>query len=148
MSDRPHLPLHRDDERKYKRRGRKVEPKPLPQRDVGAHGAALLSQLAAALVRTAPGQAADAGANAALDIASPSLADAEQLAKGASAYVDRADKSAVLYFPDSTAKTFRRKLERYSTETTKEGYRVTTRSWLRSTMFGGPLLKISQTSGT
>lgn len=112
---RPHLTLPREPARPYRRRKQKIEPRPLPQRAPATHSQALLGQLDAALA-PAPG-AADAtsalGANAAIDLAAGITADAVQLSKGAAAYVDASEHSAVVYFPDPEAKTLRLKLAQY-----------------------------------
>lgn len=112
---RPHLSLPREPARPYRRRKQKIDPKPLPQRAPAAHSQTLLGQLDAALA-TAP-VAADGtpafGANAAIDLAGGITADAVQLSKGAAAYVDAGERSAVVYFPDAEATTLRRKLNQY-----------------------------------
>jgi hypothetical protein len=73
----------------------------------------LLGQLDAALSAPLVGPGAPLGASAALDLAPGTVPDAVQLAKGAAAYVDAGERSAVVYFPDADAKTLRRKLRQY-----------------------------------
>ncbi|MDQ2761473.1 MAG: S8 family serine peptidase [Actinomycetota bacterium] len=67
----------------------------------------------AALVPTPPGAEPGLGANAAIDLAPGVVSDPVQLAKGAAAYVDAGEHAAVVYFPDSEAKTLRGKLSQY-----------------------------------
>jgi hypothetical protein len=112
---RPHLDLAREAARPYRRRGQKIEPRPLPQRSPSAHSQTLLGQLDAALgaASSAPRAQAAQGANAAIDLAPGVVPDPVQLAKGTAAYVDAWEHAAVAYFPDSEAKTLRRKLSQY-----------------------------------
>lgn len=53
------------------------------------------------------------GASAAVDMPKGLSPDPVQLAKGAAAYVDAGEQSAVLFFPDPSAKTLRGKLGKY-----------------------------------
>ena len=116
-----------------------MEPQPLPERDRVEHGSTLLAELQSALGPSAvtADEPPAVGANAALDLASPGLVDTVQLSKGAAAYVDSAEASAVLFFEDPSARTFRRKLERYA-----DPEQVTARGQPRSNALVAPIERI------
>lgn len=116
-----------------------MEPQPLPERDRVQHGSELLAELQSALGPSAvtAEEPPAVGANAALDLASPGLVDTVQLSKGAAAYVDSAEASAVLFFEDPSARTFRRKLERYA-----DPEQVTARGQPRSNALVAPIERI------
>lgn len=121
MSDQPlpHLNLPREPARPYRRRKQRFQPRPLPQRAPATHSQTLLGQLDVALAAAAAAEDATPalGASAAIDLAAGVTPDAVQLSKGAAAYVDAGERSAVVYFPDSEAKTLRRKLDQYGDPT-------------------------------
>ncbi len=104
--------LPREQSRAFQRRPTPVPPQELPSRVPAEHSATLLSQLDQVL-GPPEGEVDVLGASAAVDIAPDFKPDPVQLAKGAAAFVDAGEHSAVLYFHDPSARTLRSKLSQY-----------------------------------